>query len=454
MKVKIVFIILCVFFVFSSSIKENKFVICNKKKPGQSSLLKQYVDNQIVVKMSTGKFEEDIIDMLFFPKFIFNNKERFLFSRYSSEIRDIKFHEITEHYVIETYKNCDPEKFLERLHKDPLIEDASLNYIATIFSVTPNDGFFNYQYALLNTGQIYLSKNGLSGTKGSDIKAVEGWEWTTGSEDMVIAVLDTGVASDHEDLQNRVVPGYNIVGDNFNTYDDHGHGTFVASIIAAETNNSKGMAGVCWKGKIMPIKVMDSEGSGNYLAIAVGIKTAVDNGAKIINLSIGGKFDSFIIKDACRYAFERNCVIVAAAGNSELLNPGNNVSYPAAYDEYCLAVGATNAYDNITPWSNFGPQIDVVAPGEYIFGAHFDPAKPGELHVYGYRSGTSFATPIVSGAAALLISYKPFLSNSQVMDLIKYTADDVNSSVLPGIDDYMGYGRINLRALLGTYNLN
>jgi len=169
----------------------------------------------------------------------------------------------------------------------------------------------------------------------------------------------------------------------------------------------------------------------------------------VLPLNRGPISDSFILKDACRYAYERGCILVAATGNTT-----SDVLFPARYNDYCIAVGASDANDNIALFSNFGPSVDVVAPGVDIFGALYSPATPGDLKLYGWGSGTSYAAPQVAGAVALLVAYKPFLTNSQIMILLKYTADDVNFSSYPGIDDYMGFGRINLETLLGPYLLD
>jgi thermitase len=199
----------------------------------------------------------------------------------------------------------------------------------------------------------------------------------------------------------------------------------------------------------MPIKVTDGDGYGSYLAISYGMRYAVDNGARVINLSLGGRNSSFILEDACAYCYDNGAVMAASAGNTNTA-----VGYPAAYDEYCLAVAATDANDERTNWSNYGPQIDVAAPGYFVWGAYYSPDEPDNLNSYTWNSGTSFATPHVSGAAALVMSHKPHLTNTQIMALIKYTADDVNASQHPGIDDYLGYGRINIKTLLGPYELD
>lgn len=371
-----------------------------------------------------------------------------LMKDHRSEILSIRHHAGTGYYVLETIDNCDIEAFSRKLRQEPYITDASPDYFAVICAEAPNDPYFQYQYALENTGQIYAPETQSTGTPGSDINALEGWDYSQG-DGIVIAVIDSGIALGHEDLVNKLVPGYNFVEGNHNPYDDHGHGTFVASIAGAETGNNTGIAGVAPLARIMPVKVMAADGYGSYLAIGEGIRYAADNGAQVINLSVGGGSPSFILEDACSYAFNQGAVIVAAAGNT-----GNSVHYPAGYDNYCLAVAATDAHDQRPSWSNFGPEVDVAAPGSSVWGAKYDPDDPQRLNDYGRGNGTSFAAPMVSGAAAMLLAYKPFLTNAQVMDLIRFTADDVNRDTYPGIDDITGYGRLNLGTLLRPYPLD
>ncbi len=410
-----------------------------------------YVPGRVVVKVSGDTAVDaeaaslpgcqgDVKSGLSFAKLLY---------KYKPTIKRIQRHEVPGYYVVETGAGCDIEALCRQLRQEPLIRDASPDYYAVLATVVPNDEYFGYQYGLSNTGQVYLPETGLSGTAGCDIKAAEGWEWTTGGAEVIIAVIDSGVAVDHEDLQSKIVTGYDFVNDDGDPYDDHGHGTFVASIAAAETNNEKGIAGVSWLSKIMPVKVMDSNGNGSYLVIATGMRYAVDHGAKVLNLSIGGRSASYILEDACKYCYDKGAVIVAATGNT-----GTAVLYPAAYDAYCLAVAATDANDQRPNWSNFGPQVDVAAPGNFVWGAKYSPEEPGRLDNYSWGSGTSFAAPHVSGAAALLLAYKPFLTNAQVMALIKYTADDVNDSDYPGVDNFLGYGRLDLRTLLAPYPLD
>lgn len=352
------------------------------------------------------------------------------------------------YYSIVTVREGIPEEDVRQiLRDDPLVLDASLNYIAHITeTVFPDDPYFQYQYGLHNSAQIYLPVQNFRGMEDSDVDAPEGWAWTTGSAGVTVAVLDSGVAAGHEDLNLKIEKGYNFVSDTEDTMDDNGHGTFVASIAAAESNSGVGMTGVCWSARILPVKVLKKDGTGDYLAIAAGIRFAADRGAKVINLSLGGKNPSFILEEPCAYAFNKGCVIVASVGNQ-----GADVLYPAAYDKYVAAVSASDDKDQWASFSNHGPQVDVAAPGVWVLGAIFDPAAPTKMNGYGWGNGTSFASPFVSGAAALLLSYKPNLSPSQIMDLIRFTADDVNKKDYPGVDDFMGYGRLNIGALLSPW---
>jgi len=433
---KTIFLLFCFVLTLNLSPVLTRWAYYHGGEPIRSSGNQRFVPNQVIVKLPTQEWGK-------------RSASEILQAGYPSEIMGIGIHNQTGYYICQLYPSCDPERLLLDLRQNPLVVDASLNYMARLVSEPPNDAFFIFQYALYNYGQVYFPTDDGVGISGSDIKALDGWDWSTGDQKIVIAVIDSGVALNHEDLITKVVPGYNFIEDSFDAYDDNGHGTMVASIAAAETNNSIGMAGVCWQSMIMPIKCFDSLGDGSYLAIAGGIRFAADRGAQIINMSFGGESDSFILEDACQYAFSKGCVLIAATGNDS-----GPVRYPAQYDDYCLAVGASNASDQLADFSNFGSQVDVVAPGVDVFGALFSPDEPDNLQLYGWGSGTSFAAPHVSGAAALLLSYKPNLSNIQVMSLIKYTAADVNDRIYPGIDVYLGYGRINLKTLLGPFPLN
>lgn len=266
-----------------------------------------------------------------------------------------------------------------------------------------------------------------------EIATETGWNVTKGSEDIVVAVLDTGVQLDHPDLQGRIVEGKNIVDPSNPPEDDVGHGTHVAGIIAAEVNNNEGVAGMTWFTKIMPIKVLDSTGSGSTYSVAEGIIWATDHGANVINMSLGNYAEAEFLHDALRYAYDHGVVIIAATGNDNTDRPG----YPAAYAEV-LAVSATDPDETRAEYSNYGDYIDVVAPGTSIPSTY-----PGSR--YAALSGTSMACPHVAALASLIRAANPELTNEEVMDLLRRTARDLGES---GKDIEFGYGQIDVKSAL------
>jgi len=385
-------------------------------------------------------------------------------------------------YQIQIPDGTTVKEMLFLLRRNPYVEHAEPNYIAYI-AVTPNDEFFWRQYALSNPGGVLPIPEDPEGTQGADIKATAAWEETKGDEKVIIAVIDSGVDYNHEDLNANMwtnsgeIPdngedddgngyvddyyGINVITGSGDPMDDHGHGTHVAGIAAAETNNREGIAGVAWNCKILPVKVINDQGEGTYFQVIQGIDWAADNGADVINISLGGDSESTFLEDALKDAYDKNIVIVAAAGNE-----GAAVLYPAAYDDYCLAVAATNYNDervtfansseiDLEKWeSNYGPEVDVAAPGQWImslvpswYPGQVPPWEPDDLP-YGFGRGTSVATPHVAGLAALIKSIKPWLTNAQIMNVIRYTAEDINSADYPGKDDFVGYGRINMEKAL------
>lgn len=349
-------------------------------------------------------------------------------------------------YQLRIPEGTNVEEMLYVLRQNPDIEYAAPNYKAYI-TVTPNDLLFQYQYSLYNRGQRIAPGDipgAPIGKQNADIKAISAWDETKGNEEIVIAMLDTGIDFNHIDIKNKIYSsGYDFVNDDSDPTDDHWHGTFVAGIAAAETNNNEGIAGVAWNCKILPVKVMDEEGSGYYSWVIEGIIWAVDNGASVINLSLGGDVEDQSLENAVKYAYDNDVVIVASAGNDS-----GSVLYPAAYDAYCLAVAASDYDDSSAEWSNFGPEVDVAAPGDWIVGLYPEYLTPEGFLPYVWASGTSAAAPHVSGLAAMIKSIKPWLTSSEVMNVIRYSADDVNASEYPGKDDFIGYGRINMEKAL------
>jgi len=346
-------------------------------------------------------------------------------------------------FIIKTPQETPVEEMLYTFQRNPDVEYAELDY-KTRITVTPNDILFEYQYSLSNQGQAIGIPGSPQGKNSADIKATAGWEETKGLEDVIIAIVDTGVDLKHPDLINKLYSdGYDFVNDDDEADDDHGHGTHVAGIAAAETDNNEGIAGVAWNCKILPVKVMDAQGEGYYSWMISGIDYAVQQGAEVINLSLGGDVDSANLKNILKAAYENDVIVVASAGNDN-----NPVLYPAAYDEYCLAVAASD-YDDLRPdWSNFGPEVDVAAPGVRILSCvptwFWGPASLP----YAFSTGTSMAAPHAAGLAALLKGIKTWLSPSDIMNIIRYTSDDINQGEHPGKDDYIGYGRINMEKAL------
>ena len=310
---------------------------------------------------------------------------------------------------------------LRGLRKDPAVARVSLDYERQI-SATPNDAAYYFG------DQNYLKT----------VRLPQAWDRTKGSTSQVIAVVDTGVNGLHEDLKGRTVGGYNAIANTAiaagAASDDNGHGSMVAGIAAANTNNTVGIAGVAWTGRVMPVKVLDKNGLGYDSDIAEGVIWAADHGAKIINLSLGGPSDGAVLHDAIAYATGRGALVVTAAGNDGDDRP----QYPAAYPE-ALAVGATDTAGNLTDFSSWGDWIDVAAPG-------FGIVSTGLSQDYYLDDGTSFSAPIVSGVAALVRTLYPTMTPAQVISRLKTTARDAGPR---GIDPYYGYGVLDAYAAVG-----
>jgi type VII secretion-associated serine protease mycosin len=265
------------------------------------------------------------------------------------------------------------------------------------------------------------------------ISAEPAWDITLSDDGVVVAVVDTGVDLDHPDLAGNVVSGYNVISPGAPPQDDHGHGTHVAGIVAAITNNNVGVAGVAGGCRIMPVKVLNNVGEGTDFDVATGIQWAADNGARVINMSLGSPDYSYALADAVDYAYGKNVLIVAAAGNDGL----ESILYPAALP-HVMAVGATDKIDGRASFSNYGNALDIVAPGVNIFSTLWD-------NSYTYLSGTSMATPHVAGVAALVLSLHPEYTNDQVEKVLKAGCVDLGN---PGWDPYYGYGRVDALAAL------
>jgi subtilisin family serine protease len=285
------------------------------------------------------------------------------------------------------------------------------NYALSTLDTMPNDPYVLAQYYLDN------------------ILAPQGWEVSTGSAALTIAIIDSGIEATHPDLASKVVAGYDFIDNDTTPQDDNGHGTLVAGIAAASSNNGTGIAGVSWGARIMPLRVLDYAGNGSYANTAAAILWATDHGARVINLSLGGKNYSEVLEDAVNYALNQGVVVVAASGNSG----ANALLYPAAYAGV-VGVGATDSGNHLASFSNTGAGIDVVAPGVSILST-----SPGNN--YRYDNGTSFSAPQVAGFAALLFSMPSMQYSSDVVNLIHTSALDLGAS---GYDTSYGYGLIQI----------
>jgi len=347
-------------------------------------------------------------------------------------------------YVVRIEGSASVEETVAAFRNSPDVEYAEPNVMCRAL-VTPNDTLFKYQYALSNTGQVIGQVPGSpQGKPSADIKATQAWEETEGLATVVIGIVDTGVDLTHVDLQSKIkAGGRDFINGDLDASDDNGHGTMVAGIAAAATDNNEGIAGVAWNSMILPVKVLDATGNGPSDTVAQGIIWAADNGANVINLSLGSESPSLTLQNAVKYAYDKGVFIAAAAGNSNTA-----VDYPAAYHPYCFTVAATDYNDLRASWSNFGPEIDVAAPGDRILAPYPQALTPLGFIPYAYGTGTSFSAPHVAGLAALIMGEKPWLTPAEIQAIIRYSADDVNASTYAGRDDFLGYGRINMENAL------
>jgi len=401
------------------------------------------VPGQIIVKLQGGSAvqalaaepEEDgiistglsFIDRLndFFQVYAFDPLIRPLARAAGKSVETLRIEQpdLVGFYVVSFDPQYDPDEVATAFEADPNVEYAEPNYIAYANdepsvprSFVPNDPFFSYQWHM------------------PLIQAPQAWDVSTG-QGVLIAVLDTGIAYENfenyrraPDLDNtRFAAGYDFINNDPHPNDDEGHGTHVAGTIAQSTNNAQGVTGVAFNATLMPVKVLDGRGQGSHDAIAQGIVYAADRGARIINLSLSGRTGSSTLASAVDYATSKGVLVVAAAGNS-----GGAVEYPAAYTS-ALAVGSVGYDRRRVDYSNFGSQLDLVAPGgdtdvdlnndgypDGVLQQTFQ-GDPTQFGFY-YYEGTSMAAPHVSGVAALLFARNPAATASQVRQAMESTA--------------------------------
>jgi len=310
-------------------------------------------------------------------------------------------------HVVSLPGNANENAVLKAFQNRPEVDFAEFDEIVPAADVTPNDP------AYANWQRYY-----------PQISAPTAWSTTTGSSSVVIAIIDTGVDTTHPDLATKLVPGWNIYNNNSNASDVYGHGTLVAGTAAAVTDNGVGVAGVCWQCMIMPIRVSDTSGSATYSNIAAGLNWAAGHGAKVANISYEVSASATVTSAAQNFMNVGGLVTVSA---------GNEGMFVTASDNpYIVTVGAIDPNNNRYSWSNYGNNIDVVAPG-----CVFTTVMGG---TYSNACGTSVAAPLTAGVAALMFSANPSLTAATAVSMLKQTADDLGS---PGWDTTFGYGRVD-----------
>lgn len=348
----------------------------------------------------------------------------------SSDMGEIDLGQV---YRLQVPVDADITGIIEQLDAHPDVVYAEPDYLAQLIT-TPDDPLYAEQWGL------------------DQIGASAAWDVVTGTADVVIAVVDAGLDTTHPDLSGRLwtnpgeipsnsvdddnnghvddIHGWNLVDDNADLTDNTGHGTQVAGVAAAATNNSLGVAGVCWDCRVMVVKVVQTGGVANYSDIAAGVVYAAQKGAEVINVSLGAYSESATLRAAVAAASE-TAVVVAGAGNDDT----DQRFYPAAYDDYVLAVAGTTSSDTKTGMSNYGAWVDVSAPSEVI-------TTTLDGGGYGSASGTSMAAPFAAGLAGLLRSQYPASSPDMVRAHIIRTADYIDG-LNPGYEEQLGNGRIS-----------
>jgi thermitase len=368
----------------------------------------------------------------------------------------------------------DQSAAIARYRSNPNVLYAEPNFIRSIptpsahtpgSEVVPGDHYFHEQWALHNAGQEFFCIPWIFGdlclyigTPDADVDAPEAWAISAGSPAVIVAVIDSGIDYTHPDLAANYVGGYNFVSADGNPMDDHGHGTHVSGTIAAALDNptgdpaaAEGVVGVAPNARILAYKVCSADGACSDFAVEQALARAITDGAKVINMSLGGPEYSQSLDDAVQDAWNAGLVIVAAAGNNGTTAP----FYPAGLDNV-ISVAAFDEDDRRPAFSNYGSTVDISAPGNVIMSAYpmaACPASavPGNSGCYTWLSGTSMAAPHVSGAAALVWSRSDVTNNQQVVDILLGSADP-QGVASERLDTWTVHGGLNLHGAL-SYGL-
>jgi subtilisin family serine protease len=336
-------------------------------------------------------------------------------------------------YVLLRVPAAQAEAQLARVRNSQAALSAEFEHIVYTTETIPNDPHWSQQYGPAR------------------IQAPQAWSVAAGDPSVIVAVIDSGIDWHHPDLAAKIwtnpgevagtgrdddangyvddVRGWNFAYGNNDPYDDNGHGTHVAGIAAAASNNTLGIAGMAWGAQLMPLKVLQASGAGYDFHVAEAIVYAAKNGAQVINMSLGGATLGQVVEDAVDFAYERGVVLVAAAGNQGQATP----LYPAAYEKV-IAVTATDAQNQRAPYANYGAGVELAAPGSGIYSTLPDAA-------YGMMWGTSMAAPHVAGAAALLAGRPRFDSPALIREALQASALDLGE---PGRDPFFGHGLVQV----------
>ena len=314
------------------------------------------------------------------------------------------------------------QECVSRLSSHPLVEFVEPDGVGRCGAVVPDDPDFSQQWHHTNSSKPTAC-----------ISTPLAWSITTGSSNVLVAVLDTGLNSSLAEFAGRVVTGYNFVVNSTDTADDEGHGTAVTGTLAANANNGILGAGVDWHCRLLPVKVINSTNFGYYSWWAQGVDFAVSQGCKVINLSAGGSGSSQALTQSILTAIARGVIFVTISGNDGT----NTLWYPGNLSN-CITAGATDQNDQLCDFSDYGPEIGLVAPGIDIQTV----GQSGSLEAW---YGTSFAAPQVAGVCALLAAIRPSLTQAGAKALLYGGADDQVGGALdtPGFDNYFGWGRLN-----------